>query len=211
MKRILLLLLICTGFTASAQEVYTSSGKPSNAKKRVQKEKGFDPSKLIFGGGLQLGFGNITSISVSPIVGYRLTDNLAVGIGLGYQYLKIKDYFPIEDASTGQVYLFDYKSSIISTSVWSRYLITPSIFANVEYEHNFMSFQDYRYSPTGSGAIEGYKVKYQAPCLLLGAGWRQEISDNASMFIMVMYDVIQDKYSPYKDRIMPRVGFNIGF
>lgn len=210
MKRILLVLLVCAGFTATAQEVYTSSGKPASASKRKQKEQGFDPSKLIFGGGLQLSFGNVTSISVSPVLGYRISDNFAAGVGFGYQYLKIKDYFQIEDLY-GSISYQDYKSSIISPSVWGRYLITPNIFAHLEYEHNFLSFQDYRYSPSGSGEIEGYKVKYQAPCLLVGGGYRQELGANSSFFIMLMYDVIQDKYSPYKDRLMPRIGFNIGF
>ena len=79
--------MVLVGYTASAQEVYTSSGRPANAKKKEEKQKGFDISRLVVGGGIGLGFGDITSISVSPMVGYRITDNFSAGVGFGYQYL----------------------------------------------------------------------------------------------------------------------------
>jgi hypothetical protein len=210
MRKVLILLMLCIGFGASAQEVYTSSGKPANAKKKEEKKKGFDPSRLIVGGGIGFGIGQVTTVSISPIVGYRISEKFAAGVGFGYQYLKVKDYFEIPDIN-GVVSYYDYKSSIISASVWGRYLILRNLFAQVAYEHNFMSFQDYGFDPNGSGNIVGEKIKYDAPSVLVGAGFRQPISDNASMFIIAQYDVLQDKYSPYYGRIVPNIGFNIGF
>jgi hypothetical protein len=210
MKRIIVILMLFAGFTASAQEVYTSSGKPAGSKRYQKDESGFDWSKLIVGGGLGLSFGDYTSISISPIVGYRFTDHFAAGIGMGYQYLKIKDYIQLTDLNQVTSY-YDYKSSIFSPSVWTRYLITDNIFAHVEYEHNFMSFQNFRFAQNGSGNIESYQEKLNAPSLLVGGGFRSAIGDHASFTIAVLYDVIQDDNSPYKNRIFPRIGFNLGF
>jgi hypothetical protein len=210
MRKLLILLMLCIGLGASAQEVYTSSGKPANAKKREEKKKGFDPSRLIVGGGIGLGFGDITSISVSPIVGYRITDKFAAGVGFGYQYLKVKDYYEVPELdSPWASHFYDYKSSIVSASVWARYIVWKNLFAQVAYEHNFMSYQDYRYNQNYD--IEGFKVRYDAPSLLVGAGFRQPISDNASVYFTVMYDVLQNEKSPYYGRIFPNIGFNIGF
>ena len=201
---------MCFGISAMAQETYTSSGRPEGAKRKEQKKKGFDTDRLIYGGGLGLGFGRSTTISVSPIIGYRITDKFSAGVGFGYQYAKIKNYFELQDINTGAWNYYDYKSSIASASVWTRYLILPSLFAHVEYEHNFMSFQNYRFAQNGTGTIESYKEKYNAPALLVGGGYRQAVTDRASITLMLLYDVIKDEYSPYQG-IFPTIGFNIGF
>ena len=74
-----------------------------------------------------------------------------------------------------------------------------------------MSLTEPRFSPSGSGAIENAKVKWNAPSVLVGIGYRQPITDNSSLYIMGMYDVLQHEYSPYRGGIFPRIGFNIGF
>lgn len=210
MKRLSALVFILLFSTAAfAQEVYNSSGsrvRPGAHKKKT----GFDPQRLIFGGGLGLGFGTVTNIAVSPVVGYRITDKFSAGIGLGYDYLRVKDYYQLVDFNGNPKY-YDYKTSIYSASVWARYLLFENVFVHAEYEHNFMSFTDYRYAQNGSGDIEGYKLNYNAPSLLLGGGFRQPISERSSFVAMALYDVLQDKYSPYYKTISFRVGVNVGF
>lgn len=210
MKRILLIIALCVlGQTLQAQEVYTSSGRRNGYKQK--KDNGFDASKLIFGGGLGLSFGNVTSISVSPVVGYRITDNFSAGIGIGYQYFRVKDFFELYNAKNNQYQYYDYKSSVYSGSVWARYLIWDNIFAHAEYQHNILRFHDYKYDPGGSGDIVSFKTDYTVPCLLVGGGYRQPITENSSLVIMILYDVLQDKYSPYRNTVDYRIGFNIGF
>ena len=205
-KKILVILAVClcTTFCAGAQETYSSSGT-RNKNWTKQEPKGFDPQRLIFGGGLGLSFGNVTSIGLAPIVGYRITDNFSAGIGLIYQYVQINDDYYLQ----GNYY--DYKASILAPSVWTRYIVFNNLFVQATYEHNFISFTDYRYDQNGSGNIESYKVKYNCPSVLLGGGYRQPVSENASMIVMVLYDVIQDKYSPYYGRLDFRFGFAVGF
>lgn len=207
MNRICIIITLCLGMvlSAGAQETYNSSGARRTIVKKKTQPKGFNPERLIFGGGLGLSFGNVTAISVAPMVGYRITDKLAAGVGLGYLYVNFKDDVYIG----GNTY--DTKYSVLTPSVWARYLVFNNFFAHTEYEQNFMSFTDYRYDQSGSGNIESYKQKLNSPALLLGAGYRQPVSDNASFVILALYDVIQDEYSPYRDRVDIRFGLNIGF
>lgn len=207
MKKICMMIALClmAGAGANAQEVYNSSGARTTVPKKPTKPKGFDPQRLIFGGGLGLSFGDVTSIGVAPIIGYRITENFAGGVGLGYQYLRVKDYIYIQGTN------YDYKTNLISPSVWLRHIVFSNFFAHAEYEHNFMTFTDYRFDPNGSGNIESYKLKYNSPALLLGAGFRQPVTENSSFIVLALYDVIQDKYSPYYNRLDFRFGFNVGF
>lgn len=212
MRRLLIILFVLNGFTAAAQRTYTSSGRPLNAmKKKEQHKKGFDPSRIVLGGGIGFSLTDeITTFSISPVVGYRVLDKLAVGIGGGYQYFQQKDFFSVTDQNGFQSY-YDLKASITSVSVWVRYMPFKHLIVHAEYEHNFFSFNNYGFDPNGTGNIVPYKERYNAPSVLLGIGYRQPIGANTSMFLMGMYDVVQDKYSPYGNSIFPRIGFNIGF
>jgi hypothetical protein len=212
MNKICIILALCLGlgFSAAAQEVYNSSGNRRVTAKKKEQPKGFDPHRLIFGGGLGLSFGDVTAISVAPMVGYRITDNFSAGIGLGYQYLRVKDFYELQDLN-GNYNYYDYKTSILSPSVWARYVVFTNFFVHAEYEHDFMSFTDYQFDQNGSGSIESYKLKYNSPAMLVGGGFRQPVTDNSSFVVLALYDVIQDKYSPYYKRIDIRFGFNVGF
>jgi len=217
MKRIIIVLLIFAGFSASAQEVYTSSGKAPGEKrkeldrKKKKKENGFDLSRLVVGGTLGFGMGDqVISFNIAPMVGYRITDKLAAGVGFGYQYFKQNDFFEIVNYNTNEVYFRDFKASMISASVWARYLIFDRMFAHAEYEHNFFSFDDYEYNYLRND-IDKIKERINVPSVLLGVGYRQPIAENASMYIMGFYDVLQEEYSPYRGSIQPRIGFTIGF
>lgn len=220
MRKLLFILSISmAAITATAQQVYTSSGRPADAKKKNSQRsagKGFDFSRMILGGGLGLGFGSqTTSFSISPIIGYRITDNVAAGVSFGYQYYRYKDFFELTDAN-GYTSFYDLKSSITSVGLWVRYLAFERLLLHAEFEQNFMRYQDYRFASNGSGNIEPYKIKYNAPALLVGVGYRQPITENASMYIILMYDLYNqiDPNRPiniYGNTLFPRIGFNIGF
>jgi hypothetical protein len=129
MKNLLVIFLLCVGFAATAQEVYTSSGKaPGEKRKELDRRKkkdknGFEASRLVVGGTLGFGMGDrVIAFNVAPIVGYRITDKLAAGIGFGYQYYKQSDYFEIVNYNTNEVFFRDFKASIMSPSVWAQFL-----------------------------------------------------------------------------------------
>lgn len=212
MKRTSLLLTLCLLFTlaANAQQVYNSSGRRTPMKKKV--DHSFDPSKLIFGGGVGFQIDNgVFGFSVAPIVGYRITDKLSAGVGLSYQLISAKNYIVVTDPTTGLDKTYNYNASILTPSVWARYIVFENFFVQGSFERNFQSFTDVRYDPNGSGQIESFKRKYQSSAALVGGGFRQPITDNSSFVVMLLYDVIGDKYSPYVSRLDYRVGFNVGF
>lgn len=229
MKRTLLLFLLCTGFMIGhAQETYNSSGKAGQPKyKQNQQKKGFDANRLVFGGGLGLAFGSITNIYVAPSIGYRITDNFAAGVTLGYNYYRQKDAFQTYNKNNGDTKYMPFTQSIYTGSIWGRYIIIPNIIVQAELEVNNTSFYDFN-APTEfdqDGWAQYHKERVSIPSLLLGGGYRQPIGEHSSMFIMAMYDVLQNipsntrvdntgarySISPYANRIDFRVGFTIGF
>jgi len=213
MKKIWILglcLLLAGG--VQAQTVYRSSGKAKyNAKNKRQREKTDFLDHLVFGGGLSLSLGNYTAISVAPVIGYRITDNFSAGVGFGYQYLRIKDYLPVPSNTGGTNEWWDLKANMFSTSAWARYIIWNNIFAHAEYEMNFMTFKGPGYDRSGSGNIVEVKERYQVPCLLLGGGYRTPIGDKASINFSLLYDALQDVYSPYGNQPFIRIQFLMGF
>ncbi len=211
----ILLLGICLSGSLQAQQVYNSSGARMTSRPKKQEPKGFDPSKLIYGGGFGLGFGDVTSVAVAPVLGYRLTESFAGGIGLGFKYYRARNFFEIYSASAGGYQYFPLKSTFFYPSVWGRYLILDNLFVQAEAEYDMQSLKAYKRdddpnSPTVGDPIS-YKVNYNSPAVLLGLGYRQPVGANASMYLLGMYDVIQDPYSPYLRRIDFRIGFNIGW
>ncbi len=80
--------------------------------------------RVYTGGGIGLQFGSQTFVNISPLVGYRLTEKLSVGLSATYIYYRYKNPNPA----------FTYSSNIYGGSVFSRYLIFENLFAHVEYE-----------------------------------------------------------------------------
>ena len=54
--------------------------------------------RMFFGGGVGLGFGDVTFVSIEPLVGVHLTKQIAVGAGLLYRWTEDDRYDP--DLST---------------------------------------------------------------------------------------------------------------
>lgn len=218
MKKIIFILVLgLCAHTGFAQDVYNSSGRPidsdrSSDRGRNGDDGGFNTSKIIVGGWGVFGIGSgVTNIGATPIVGYRITDDFAAGIGFGYQYLRIKDYFQVYDPATYAIEYRTFNAHFYSPSVWARYLIWNNIFAHVEYEHNFTSYKEYYNDPTQVPSVVVNKnTSYSSPSLLLGGGFRQPVSDRASFVIMGLYDVLQDKLSPYQGLVL-RIGINFGY
>jgi hypothetical protein len=228
MKRLILLAILCFGiFQSQAQEVYNSTGKVGKARyKDNQTKKGFDPHRLIFGGGLGLAFGSVTNIYVAPSVGYRITDKFAAGVSLGYNYYREKDAIYTYNLNSGQKKYMDFTQSIYTGSIWGRYIVIPNIMLQAEFEVNNITSYDYTQTTFDKDGWAVYPhSRLTIPSLLLGGGYRQPIGETSSFFILAMYDVLQDlpgntrtdvngsKYSisPYANRVDIRFGFALGF
>lgn len=210
------ILLVVVTSTYAQERVYSSSGKPLNkSQKNIKSDKLIEPDRIIIGGwGLFGAATGIVNVGITPVVGYRITDGFAAGIGLGYQYLRIRDYNTvITNPINGAEEFRPLNAHIYSPSVWFRHIIWNNIFAQVEYEHNIFSQTTYTNDFTQYQTLPIIKRKDRlgVNSVLVGAGIRQPVGERSSMVFMILYDVLQDKNSPYRNTLAIRFGFNYGY
>jgi hypothetical protein len=207
MKRIICLLLVSfTVWGVSAQDVYYSSGKPRGYKKK--EVKGYDPSKLVLGGGLNLGYaGDYANVGVSPKIGYKLNKFLAVGVGLGYQFYKAPEDYTVNNKP---VYIHE---NIVTPSLWAKCTVYEPIFiaADLEYNAIFLKDHEVKYDlATGDPYLVDRRTNVGALCMLMGAGVKQKLGGRTCATIELMYDLLQADYSPYRQQLVYRVGIFVG-
>lgn len=188
-KRSLLLLfslLMLATLSISAQDTIKPPKKPKN--RNIL-------SRMDFGGYLGAQFGTVTLVEISPVVSYRVTENFHAGTGFTYQYYNNAYYTP------------DYSTSSYGLSLFGRYFIWRDLFAHVEYAPLYVNYYDYY--DNGSGGY--YRVKGAAWVhdFLIGGGYRQMIGNKAFMSLMVLWNVNETYYSPYRNPII-RIGFGVG-
>ncbi len=208
--KVLLLVFIIFGFLSS------SFAQDINNK---MKTKSPFMDRISIGGGLGFGFGsNSILIDVSPIIGYYVTNNFMVGLGLTYKYHNINDYYYSLPDKTFD----DYKSHIYGGSVFARYFFTGIDIPVIEnmYLHGEVEplvFQtDYTLVSGNSGdyidSYYNYYVKESdqitITSIFLGGGLRQMISDNSFLYIEALWNFNEDLYSPYDN---PRIRIGVSF
>jgi hypothetical protein len=184
-KRLLILSFILSSVVSSmAQDTLTHY---SNAPEHVRTHEGFQWDKAFFGGDLGLQFGDITYINIAPIMGYHLTERFGAGAGPIYTYLKYRGYPTPFNSYGGRVF--------------SQYKIMENVLGYGEYQLLNTRIYD---------ASLDKVLDVTMPALLLGGGYIEEVGQNSSFNIMILYNVMADKYSYYQNPII-RVGFNMGF
>jgi hypothetical protein len=140
----------------------------------------FDRNKITLGGNLTLGFGNnSTAISIAPQAGYFFTPKINAGVGVSYSYYRYK--------SSGSSDKYHYAG----VNVFGRIYPIPYIVLHAQPEINYMSRTFAREKETAL-----------VPAFVAGAG----VCFN-SITIMLQYDILQNRYSPYGSNIFYSVGF----
>ena len=216
MKKLIITLLLCIFAQGMyAQEVYNSSGKKGDPKRKDLKPKGFDASRLVLGGGAILSFGTgYANLGLSPMVGYKITDNFAAGIGVSYQFYRNKYEQVGITNSSGQLIgtlVYDRKTSLYSANLWARYIVWRNFFVHVQPEILNVGVPNDIIIDPATGDYTVKEKRENIPAVLVGAGLRQPISGTLSLYAMILYDAVQNINSPYYRNIDFRVGFNIGF
>lgn len=207
-KSIIFIVLLCMGCSMlHAQEVYNSSGKPGYHKKQ-RKKKGYDPDKLVIGGGLNGGIGGgYINAGVSPIVGYRFADMFAAGVGLGYQYDRAPDY--VDPTNPYQVSYIH--ANIIYPSLWARCFIYRNLFADAVFEYNIINLRRPHFNYY-TNEMETLRETDNVPCALVGIGLRQPLGGRVSFYGEIMHDLLQQDNSPYAGQfIIFKFGIAAGF
>ena len=215
----------------NAQVIYNSSGRPrSENRDRDQKREpyfkkgeGLSASRIMWGGGLQLGLGGgVFAGGLSPIIGYNITDNFSAGVGLGYLHYREEGRFPINNQITGQTTVYPLIANFYTPRLWTRYLVWRNLFIHAEGEYNFSRYKvwDIERSPTSPNYLYpvSEKITVTAPALLIGPGIRQPLSEKVSFVTMLLLETLRDPQSPYAGSTGPggfpldlRFGINVNF
>ncbi len=151
-----------------------------------EEEKPELKNRLFTGGSFGLQFGTFTSIQLSPILGYKLTEKVWMGVGAVYQFRGSSD-----------IKLQNYGGKV---------------FAQVEPIQNFLVHGEYELLDTenaviyNGGQIEKFRKTVGMP--MAGLGYRQRLSERASSDLLVLYNFSDSPYSPYSNPVI-RVNFNI--
>lgn len=171
----------------------------------VEKKRLID--NLFFGGNMGLQFGTITYINLSPVVGYRVSDRVNAGVGLTYIYLS-------------QNFPYGLKDNMIGGKVFGQYFIWNGIFAHTEYE--FINFSNQilpsantlnNGSITPSFTLNNSSIipplgRSNSNNFYIGPGYQQAFGRRAFSQIMLLYNVIYDRYnSPYNNPFAIRIMF----
>jgi hypothetical protein len=185
LKRALLVLVgILSLLFAQAQQTeedYVGGGNtPPAAKSDTDKWRARD--NMFYGGGLGLGYSNGWILNVSPQVGVQYKKVIGAGVGFDYQYY----------GSTAASF------QSIGPSVFARTKAFGALLLQAEYVQLYLK-----------ESYLGQSYSYNAPMFLIGGGY-QDGGDNGGLFLMIMWDLIQDPYNPLPMPII-RAGVSIGF
>jgi hypothetical protein len=184
LRKLLFCLLFLPGFLIAQENAPPDTATTPTPR---QREKF---SKRLFGGGdLGLQFGTFTLINVAPVIGYRLNDDLGLGLGPIYTYVKDKSWQP------------DYETSMYGGRLFGQY----------RFLENFLAYSEYQVLNAEVRDDFTYKlVRRNIPSLFVGGGYIAPIGRNSSFMIMGLWDLIEDPYSYYQNPVI-RLGFNAGF
>jgi hypothetical protein len=186
---VVLILLICSSISFAQ---VTDSVKTEENKTEVSKNTNTGVSKWYYGGSLGFGFSsNYFSISIQPIVAYKITPKLSLGGKIGYTYWSNSSVDPT------------FNSSNYGGSIFSRYRFIPQLYAHAEFA--YWSYENAYFNPPAGYTTERSWV----PFLLLGGGFSQMISPNVWAYAEVLFDVLNDSNSPY-DEWDPFISLGVG-
>jgi hypothetical protein len=152
--------------------------------------------RIFVGGGLGVSFTSYTDfVSVSPIIGYRVSQRFAPGISLMYRYTSYKTFNP-------KLTTDDY-----GVGVFARFMVYGPLFLHAEFEHLNYEFP---------ASTPGETLRMDFNSLLAGGGFFQPVGRHAGFFAVALYNFsYQNSYNytyyPYSSPLILRVGITAGF
>jgi hypothetical protein len=170
------------------QPKYQKQVQPPKAEKKEKKQSG--AKKMFFGGSLGFSFGSVTSIRIYPLVGYKLTPKLSVGVKALYEFNSY-DYYGVTQ-----------KYNNYGGSLFARFRFIPQAYLHAEY-----SYVNYELS-----GFNNEKYRVGVPFVFLGAGFSQRIGKSSYAYAEILFDVLNDSNSPYAEWTpFYSVGVSVGF
>ena len=199
-KNWILLLFFCLSNTAFAQrklEQIDPEKKEDQQKAQQQKEidRAAKPrwtENFSFGGNLGGNISNLGSfITVQPMAFYRFTDLTIAGAGITYYYWS-RDF----QTAQGKV---TFSDNAFGLNLFARQLLFEPAFVHAEYMPINFSVYDVNTRESKREWVSAFYV---------GGGINQTISSRASMYIMILYDVLHDTNKSFRSSPLDfRTGF----
>jgi len=152
-------------------------------------------------------FGTVTSIEISPMLGYYLTNRLSVAAGFRYEYYKdSRAYFGYDPYQTS---IYGPRTQLRFTFIENIDNILPlkmysALFLQVENET--LSLES-RYYAFPNYEDEG---RFWKNYTLFGGGIRQPVAPNLVFNAVILWDIDNSTVSPYTNPII-RIGFQYNF
>ena len=149
------------------------------------------PSQRIFwGGNLGLMFGSYTYVAVDPIIGYRITNRLSVGIGGNYSWTK-SNY----DNYTIQTYGGNVFASFTLIKNLGEFLPFNDNGAILAYgELSLINISDFYEVLPPSGAVWAYTP-------MAGLAYQSPIGQRSYIVFMFLYNFNESSVSPYPNPV----------
>lgn len=183
MKRLIFLILVFFSLlSASAQRTEDDYVGSDTPPEKSDVDRWRMRENLFFGGGFGLGFSNGLALNLNPNVGVKYKNFIGAGVGLDYQYFGVGGN----------------NIQTIGPSVFTRAKAFNVLLLQAEYVHLF-------YKDTYFGDV----ISFDTPMFLVGGGY-QSGDANGGMFVMLLWDLIQDPYNPLPMPVL-RAGFSLGF
>jgi hypothetical protein len=183
-----LLLFSQKGFS-QVDSVYTGVQKDASKKHKPKRQQpDWMKDKISYGGFINpnyavSSYGSLFMISANPNIGYRLTDQMTIGVGATYYYSSLRTN------------LGKYTQSLYGPNAFCRYKVFSNAFFQVEYDK--MNQPDYF-----SGGDKRVWVDY----LYVGGGYYQKMAANSGFIVSFMYNLTPSNNTVFLNRL-----FNIGF
>ena len=173
-------------------------------------EKGkFKKENLFIGGGIGLGLGGWNqgfNVGVNPEFGYSVAPWLDAGISTNVNYFSFR-----AQVNNG----IRQRSLNLGVGAFTRLYPIRGFFIQALPEYNWITTNLKNMNFGGTG--ETYKIKQEAPSLLLGVGYGTRNIGHSNFYTAIMFDVGDNSASPYIGSLgsrrfkLPvlRTGFNI--
>lgn len=170
----------------------TKEPEGASITKEQKEDKGFDASKLTFGGNAGAGFGDYAFISLAPRIGYYFTKSTVLGTQILYRYSSQKVGFQ-DSRLTGHAY---------GTGIWGRQYILKRLFFHAEWEAlNTPRF----YYTSMTDSYEEDRQWYNS--VMLGGGFFKGLGGRGGMSFSALYIVnYKEGSSPYSSPWVIRIG-----
>lgn len=179
---------------AAQYERLEGDNNNGNGNRHTQDRREWFLTHFSFGGNIGFGIGNCTYFTANPCIGYRFNNYVTAGIIGTYEYYKYNyTYGPT------------FSTNIYGGGVYAEAF--PLDFLTIHAEAQYLNFDN---SFDASSYNPNSERIWDIP-ILVGAGYRRQISDIISVNLMLLFNINNTKELRYNVYENPIIRVNIMF